>query len=46
LSIDGALTQAGVYDRVLISPTSDQIVGPDGIVVITSVRLRYRGIGE
>jgi phage-related baseplate assembly protein len=46
LSIDGALTQAGVYDRTLISPKEDLIVGPDGIVVITSVRLRYRGTGE
>ena len=46
LSIDGALTQAGVYERTMISPTADQIVGPDGIVIISSVRLRYRGTGE
>jgi phage-related baseplate assembly protein len=46
LSIDSALTQAGIYNRTIISPTTDLIVDPMGIVVISSVQLRYRGTGE
>jgi phage-related baseplate assembly protein len=46
LAIDGALTQAGIYNRTIISPTADTTVDPTGIVVITLVQLRYRGVGE
>jgi phage-related baseplate assembly protein len=46
LSIDGALTQAGIYNRTIISPKSDLNVDQTGIIVISSVQLRYRGTGE
>jgi phage-related baseplate assembly protein len=46
LSIDGALTQAGIYNRTIYSPTADLSVDQTGVVVISSVQLRYRGTGE
>jgi phage-related baseplate assembly protein len=46
LSLDGALSQAGVYDRTVYSPTADCVVNVDGVVNITKATLRYRGTGE
>jgi phage-related baseplate assembly protein len=46
LALDGALAQAGVYDRTTYVPTADVTVNIDGVVNITKVTLRYRGTGE
>ena len=46
LALEGALAQAGVYNTNILAPTGDIIVGLDGCVNITQVKLTYMGTGE
>jgi phage-related baseplate assembly protein len=47
MAIDGALDRAGgVYNRTIVSPASDVVVGLDGAVLVTGIDLTWTGVGE
>ena len=46
LALETSLGQAGVYNSKILSPPGDVIVGNNGCVNITQVRLKYMGTGE
>ena len=47
MAIDGALNSAGgVYNRMIVSPPGDVIVGLDQAVLVTGIDLTWTGVGE
>jgi len=46
LSLEGALAQVGVYRTNIISPSTDVVVGIDGVVNVKTITLINMGFGE
>ncbi len=47
MAIDGVLTDAGgVYNRTIVQPAADIVVGNDSVVRVTGIDITWLGVGE